>query len=80
MPGLNGLGPMECSKKVDTITIGWSIVYIEGLQVIKSKNIIFLSLRIDFVLANSTDTDEMSPYVAFHLGLHCLPKETFGSH
>ena len=25
-----------------------------------------------FYLANSTDPDEMSPYVPFHLGLHCL--------
>ena len=24
--------------------------------------------------ANSADTDEMQPYMAFHLGLHCLPK------
>ena len=28
-----------------------------------------LSLTIDFVLANSVDSDQMS-----HLGLHCLPK------
>ena len=26
------------------------------------------------ILANSVDPDEMPPYVAFHLGLHCLPK------
>ena len=24
------------------------------------------------ILANSADPDEMLPYVAFHLGLHCL--------
>ena len=34
---------------------------------------IFLSLQIYFVLANSADPDEMPSYVAFHLGLHCLP-------
>ena len=28
-------------------------------------------------LANSADPDEMPPYVAFHLGLHCLPKYLF---
>ena len=39
-----------CSIKSDT---GWSIVYIEGSQVIIFKNIIFLSLNNDFVLANS---------------------------
>ena len=30
-----------------------------------------------FILANSTDPDEMLPYAAFHLGLHCLPKYPF---
>ena len=30
-----------------------------------------------FSLANSADPDEMPPYVAFHLGLHCLPKYIF---
>ena len=38
------------------------------------KNIIFLSLKMDFVLANSADTDKMMHYAVFHLGLHCLPK------
>ena len=30
-----------------------------------------------FILANSADTDEMSTYVAFHLGINCLPKYLF---
>ena len=47
----------------------------EGLM--KPKNIIFLSLKIDFVLANSEDPDEM-PHVAFHVGLDCFPKYLFG--
>ena len=34
----------------------------------------FLSLKINFVLENSADPDEMPHYAAFHLGLHCLPK------
>ena len=34
------------------------------------KNIVFLSLKIDFDLANSADPDEMPHYVAFHLGPH----------
>ena len=38
--------------------------------------IVFLSLKIDFVLANSED-DEMLHNVAFHLGLHCLSKYPF---
>ena len=49
-------------------------IYIEGSKVIISKSIIFLSLKIDFVLANSADPGEMQHYGAFHLGLHCLPK------
>ena len=36
------------------------------------KNVL-LSLKINFVLTNSKDHDEMLLYVAFHLGLHCLP-------
>ena len=36
---------------------------------------LFLSLKIIvFVLANSVDLNEMPHDVAFHLGLHCLPK------
>ena len=37
----------------------------------------YLSLKIVFILANSNGPDEMPPYVAFHLGLHCLPKHLF---
>ena len=52
----------------------WSLV----IHVIP-QNIDFLSLKIDFVLANSADPDEMPHYVAFHLGLHCLSKYWFRS-
>ena len=38
----------------------------------------FLSLKIDFVLANSADPGKMQPYASFHLGLHYLPKCRFG--
>ena len=31
-------------------------------------------MKIVFILANSADPDEMQPYTAFHLSLHCLPK------
>ena len=41
------------------------------------KKIVFYSLTINFVLANSADPDEMPHYAAFHLGLHCLPKYPF---
>ena len=40
------------------------------------KNV-FLSLNIDFVLANSVDSDEMPQYAVFHLGIRCLPKCPF---
>ena len=37
----------------------------------------YLSLKIDSVLANSVDPDEMPHNVAFHLGFNCLPKYLF---
>ena len=43
----------------------------------------FFLLEITFVSANSADPDEMLSYAAFHhktafhLGLHCLPKNLF---
>ena len=64
----------DISIKLQTIQSGWSIVYIKGPQFIFSKNMIFLSLKIDFVLENSADPDKMAHYVAFCLGHHCLPK------
>ena len=60
---------------IDTISMELSILYFEGLLVkISIKFDIFLSLKIVFILANSADPDEMLPYAAFHLGLHCLLK------
>ena len=43
------------------------------------NTVVFLSLKIDFVLANSADPDEMSCSEAFHLSLHCLQKYLFRS-
>ena len=45
---------MEITIKFDAEMSESSIVYIEGLQVILSKNI-FLSPKIDFVFANCED-------------------------
>ena len=42
-----------------------------------SLNGVFLSLKIVFILINNADPDEMPPNVAFHLVLHCLPKDLF---
>ena len=47
-----------------TIKSGWAFVYIEGLHVIISKNDYFF-LKINFVLANSADPDEMLLYGSF---------------
>ena len=43
------------------------------------NNIVFLSLKIVFVLlaASSVDPDEMPRYAAFHQGLHCLPSHQY---
>ena len=57
---------MEFPIKFDTVKSGWFIVYIEGSQ------ITLLSLKINFVLANGADPDEMPHYAAFHQGLHLL--------
>ena len=63
---------MKISIKFDTVRSGWSIIYIHSDQQVIIKNA-FLSLRINFDFENSADHDEMPPYVAFHLGLHCKP-------
>ena len=38
---------------------------------------IFLSLKVVFISPNSAEPDhnELLYYAAFHLGLHCLPKD-----
>ena len=43
----------------------------------KFLNYVFMPLKIVFTLANSEDPDEMLPYAAFHLSLHCLQKYLF---
>ena len=60
----NLLRPMN-TIKLQTNKSGWSIIYNEGSQVIISpKNIVFLSLKIGFIIANSADPDEMPHYAA----------------
>ena len=46
--------------KFDNNKSGWSIVYTGYNFKISPKNIVFLSLKIYFVLANSADSDEMA--------------------
>ena len=59
---------MESSIKFYPVKSGLSI---EGSQGIISKY--YISLKINFVLANSADPVEILHYGTFHLGLCCLP-------
>ena len=54
-----------------------SILYFKGLLAKISIKWWFTVAEDYFILANSADTDEMQPKVAFHLGLHFLPKYLF---
>ena len=62
---------MEFSIKFDSVMSGKFIIYIKGSQVI-------ISLKCYFSVSEvCLDPDEMPHYVAFYLGLHCLPKYLF---
>ena len=66
---------MDYPIHIYTISMELSILCFRGLVVkISIKFDIFLSLKIVFILANIADPDEMLPYAAFCLGLHCLLK------
>ena len=55
---------MEYTFKLEKARSGWSIVYMEGLYVvIPNKYSVFVSLKINIVLANSADPDELSHYI-----------------
>ena len=58
---------MDSSFWFDTINLEW----FRGHMLKFPNKIVFVSLKIIFVLTNSVDTDEMMHYVAFHLSLHC---------
>ena len=51
------------------------ILYFNGLpgKFLHVHNNVSLPRKIDFILANSADTDKMMPYAAFCLGRHCMP-------
>ena len=70
--------PMDFTIKLDIINSGWSIVYIEGSQVI-IYIIIFLSMKkhVVFAIVYSEDSGEMLQYAAFLLGLNGLQKYLF---
>ena len=52
-------------------------IYLRGHRYKFPKNHALQSLKIAFILANNAGPDEMTHFVAFHLGLHCLPKNPF---
>ena len=66
---INFFRPMEVFTKFDTVKR--STIFIERSQVILQHKCL------NIYLANSTDTDEMTHYVAFQVSLHCLPKYRF---
>ena len=68
---------MEYLKHIDTAGMVLSILCYKGLPVKMSLKLCTCISIPCFILANSADHDEMPPYVAFHLGRHCLPKYTF---
>ena len=64
---------MEFSIKLH----GWSIVYIEGSQIIIFKKYCISFFEDQFVLANSAAPDEMLYHAVFNIGLYCLPMYQF---
>ena len=50
---------MDSSFWFDTIILGQAIVYMDGTGYNLQIKIVFLSLKIVFVLANSADADKM---------------------
>ena len=49
---------------------------LSGQRLYFPNKIVFLSLKIVPVSANSVDSDEMLHYAAFHLSLHFLPQSS----
>ena len=65
---------MEFSFWFDTINLGWSIVYVNGMGYDFKIKVVNHSLKFVFILSNTVGTGVMPHYVAFRLGLLCLPK------
>ena len=54
---LNPLRSMEFSIKFNTVKSGWYVLRDQRLYL--QKSVVFLIMKINFVLANSADPDEM---------------------
>ena len=68
---------MDSSFWFETINLRRSIVFIRGHRLFFPNKIIFLYLKIFYVLANGVDPDEMLFSVAFHQSFHSLLKYAF---
>ena len=64
---------MGFPTQIASLRMGLSIIYFKRFP----NKYRLQSLNIVFIIANSADPDEMQQYVAFHLGLHCLPNYPF---
>ena len=62
---------------VDQLVWNCPFCILMGCQSKFLSNDVFLSLKIVFISAISADPDKMPSCMAFHLGLHCLPKYLF---
>ena len=62
---------------IGTVMSVWSIIYIEGSQVIIYEKYGISFFEDQFCLSKQCSPDEMLHYAAFHLGLLCLPKYLF---
>ena len=65
------------------VSAGWSgpllVAHTTLLEISCHGSIIFLSLKIVFILADCADPNEMMSLVAYYLGLCCLPNYLFTS-
>ena len=71
---------MDSSFSIDTINWGLSSKYQGVTGCNFNKIIVFLSLKIVFVLANSIDPGKIPHDVPFIQGLNCLHKYEYRSH
>ena len=70
---------MGFPMNVDRLVWNCPFCILMGCQSKFLSNDVFLSLKIVFISAISADPNKMSPYMAFHLGLHGLPNYQFNS-
>ena len=76
---LDNIHPFASSFKFYTIIWDDLLYVLRGHRLSFQKNIVCISMNIDFVSANSLSPDEISHFEAFYPGLHCLPKYPFSS-